>query len=122
MKLYFDLIIIGIAVQVVTNMPNAVADVPEKFDAKFVTPNQHVYTGEYHSVMPEPGMPGGPLAPPIFGRSVNPIHTGGGQIFPTYYYWPPNFFHLPASLPYGSQINNTKLPYTKSISLKLTQT
>jgi hypothetical protein len=54
LKLYFDLIIIGIAVQVVTNMPNTVADVPEKFDANFVTPNQHVYTGEYHSVMPEP--------------------------------------------------------------------
>ena len=84
MKLYFDLIIIGIAVQVATNMPNTVADVPEKFDAKFVTPNQHVYTGEYHSVMPEPGMPGVPLAPLIFGRSVNPIHTGGGHIIPTY--------------------------------------
>ena len=55
MKLYFDLIVIGIAVQVATNMPNAVADVPEKFDAKFVTPNQHVYTGEHHLVMPEPG-------------------------------------------------------------------
>ena len=84
MKLYFDIIIIGIAVQVATNMPNTVADVPEKFDAKFVTPNQHVYTGEYHSVMPEPGMPGVPLAPLIFGRSVNPIHTEGGHIIPTY--------------------------------------
>ena len=42
----------------------------------------------------------GPLAPPIFGRSVNPIQTGGGQIIPTYYYCPPppKFFHLPASL------------------------
>ena len=77
MKLYFDLIIKGIAVQVATNMPNAIADVPEKFDAKFVTPNQHVYTGEYHLVMPELGVPGGPLAPPIFDRSVNPIHAGG---------------------------------------------
>ena len=44
---------------------------------------------------------GGPLAPiPIFGRSVQPISTWGGQIIPTYYYWPPNFFHLPASLSY----------------------
>ena len=40
------------------------------------------------TVVPEPGGPGGPLAPPIFGRSVNPIRTGGGQIIPTYYYWP----------------------------------
>ena len=42
--------------------------------------------------MPEPGGPGGPLAPPIFGRSVNPIQTGGGQIIPTYYYWHPQCF------------------------------
>ena len=73
MKLYFDLIIIGIAVQVARNMPNAIADVPEKFDAKFVTPNQHVYTGEYHLVMPEPGVPGGPPSPPIFDGSLNPM-------------------------------------------------
>jgi hypothetical protein len=39
------------------------------------------------SVVPEPEGPGGPLAPSIFGRSVNPIRTGGGQIIPTYYYW-----------------------------------
>ena len=68
MKLHFDLIVIGIAVQVATNMPNAIADVPEKFDAKFVTPNQHVYTGEYHLVMPELGVPGGPLVPKKFPR------------------------------------------------------
>ena len=30
--------------------------------------------------------------PPIFGSSVNPIPTGGGQIIPTYYYWPPKIF------------------------------
>ena len=63
MKLYFDLIIIGIAVQVVTNMPNAVADVPEKFDAKFVTPNQHVYTGEYRSVISGTGGARGATGP-----------------------------------------------------------
>ena len=35
------------------------------------------------SVMPEPD----------FGRSVNPILTGGGQIIPTKYHWPqPKFF------------------------------
>ena len=43
---------------------------------------------EYLAVMPEPGRPGEPLAHPIFGRSVNPIPTRGGQIGPTYYYWP----------------------------------
>ena len=35
---------------------------------------------------------GGWGGPPIFGRSVNPIPTGGGQIIPTYYYWPPQSF------------------------------
>ena len=35
------------------------------------------------------GGPGGPLAPPIFGRSVNPIPTRGGQTIPPYYYGPP---------------------------------
>ena len=51
----------------------------------------------YSSVMPEPEGGHGPPFP-IFGRSVNPIQNGGGQIIPTYYYWPPNAFHLPASL------------------------
>ena len=32
------------------------------------------------TVMPELGGPGEPLVPPIFGRSVNPIPTWGGQI------------------------------------------
>ena len=42
---------------------------------------------------------GGAVCPPsIFSRSVNPIPTGAVQIIPTYYYWPPKFFHLPASL------------------------
>ena len=42
------------------------------------------------AVVPEPGGPGGPLAPPIFGRSVNPTRTRGGQIIPTYYSSVPN--------------------------------
>ena len=50
------------------------------------------------AVMPDRGGPGGPLAPPIFGRSVNPIPTGGGQIMPTITTGPPKVFHLPASL------------------------
>ena len=36
----------------------------------------------YCTVMPELGGPGGPLAPPIFGRSVNPIPTGEGRLSP----------------------------------------
>ena len=50
------------------------------------------------SVMPEPGGPGGPLAPPIFGRSVNPIPTGEGRLSPPITTGTPNVFHLPASL------------------------
>ena len=59
--------------------------------------------------MQEPGVPGMQLAPPIFGRSVNPIPTRGGQNIPTYYYWPPpKVFHLPASL---NPIMYVKGPY-----------
>ena len=46
-----------------------------------------IFPKRMNSVTPEPGGPGGPggpLAPPIFGGSVNPIRTGGGQIIPNY--------------------------------------
>ena len=49
-------------------------------------------------VVPEPGGPGGPLAPPIFGRSVNPIPIGEGRLSPPITTGTPNVFHLPASL------------------------
>ena len=45
--------------------------------------------------MPEQGVP---LAPPILGRSANPIPTGEGQIMPTNYYWYPKMFS-PSSIP-----------------------
>ena len=48
--------------------------------------------------MPEPGGPGGPLALPIFGRSVNPIQTGKGRLSPPITTGPLNVFHRPASL------------------------
>ena len=48
--------------------------------------------------MPEPGGPGGPLAPLIFCRSVNPIQTGEGRLSPPITTGAPNVFHLPASL------------------------
>ena len=44
------------------------------------------------------GGTGGATGPPIFGRSVNPIQTGGGQIMPTITTGPPKVFHLPAAL------------------------
>ena len=51
-----------------------------------------------NSVMPEPGEPGGPQDPPIFGRLVNPIPTGEGRLFPPITTGTPNVFHLPASV------------------------
>ena len=48
--------------------------------------------------MPEPEGPGGPLAPPIFCRSVNPIWTGEGRLSPPITNGTPKVFHLPASL------------------------
>ena len=50
------------------------------------------------TVMPEPGGPGGPLAPPIFCISVNPISTGEGRLSPPITTGTPNVFHLPAAL------------------------
>ena len=50
------------------------------------------------SVVPEPGGPGGPLAPQYLADQLTIFEPGGGQIIPTYYYWPPNVFHLPAPL------------------------
>ena len=44
------------------------------------------------------GGPGGPLAPPIFFRSVNPIRTGVGRLSPPITTGTPNVFHLLASL------------------------
>ena len=41
-----------------------------------------VFPDKLVAVVPEMGWPGGPLAPQIFGRSVNPILTGRGQIMP----------------------------------------
>ena len=60
--------------------------------------NQHDFKYCMEAVVPELGGPGGPLAPSIFGRSVNPIQNGGGQIMPTITTGPPKVFHLPASL------------------------
>ena len=48
--------------------------------------------------MPELGGPGGPLAPPMFVISVNPIPTGEGRLSPPITTGPLNVFHLPASL------------------------
>ena len=70
--------------------------------------------------MPELGGPGGPLAPPIFGRSVNPIPTEGGQIIPTYYYRPPKKCHLPASLlPMNSPLHSTVFSFAKPIKTSI---
>ena len=59
---------------------------------------EYVCNSNINAVMPEPGGPGEPLAPPIFGRSVNPIPTGEGRLFPPITAGTPNVFHLPASL------------------------
>ena len=57
---------------------------------------------DFVPVMSEPGAP-------IFSRSVNPIATAGGQI-PRYYYWPPQYFHLPASLHTTPTMTPLKVP------------
>ena len=37
-------------------------------------------------------VPGGAMAPPDFGRSVNPISTRGDRLCPSNYYWHPRIF------------------------------
>ena len=39
-----------------------------------------------------PVVPGGAMAPPDFGRSVNPILTMGDRLYPPNYYWYPQIF------------------------------
>ena len=68
-----------------------------KFNAKYETILRILISNQM-SVVPEPGGPGGPLAPPIFGRSVNPIPIGEGRLSPPITTGTPNVFHLPASL------------------------
>ena len=60
-------------------------------------------------MVPEPGGPGGPLAPPILGRSVNPIPTGEGRLSPPITSGTPNIFHLPASLQFSAAMKKTKV-------------
>ena len=60
--------------------------------------------------MPEPGGPGGPLPPPIFGKPVNPIPTMGGRFCPPFTSGTPNVFHLPASLGWVETVSNIYIP------------
>ena len=59
------------------------------------------------------GQGGHCLPPPIFGRSVNPITTGEGRLFPPITTGTPNVFHLPASLSVNKEDG---LGYVSSVS------
>ena len=61
-------------------------------------PVKNISWPRFESVVPELGGPGGPLAPPIFCRSVNPIWTGEGRLSPPITTSPSNVFDLPAAL------------------------
>ena len=52
------------------------------------------------AVMPEPGGgAGGPLpSPQYLAEQLTLFQPEVGTLSPTYYYWPPKIFHLPASL------------------------
>ena len=49
-----------------------------------------------------PGGAGGAMAPPDFGRSVNPISTKGGRLCPSNNAGTPGFSDLPTALYYKS--------------------
>ena len=51
-----------------------------------------------------PGGAGGAMAPPDFGRSVNPISTRGKRLCPPNYYWQPRIFRPSDGPEYSSMI------------------
>ena len=51
-----------------------------------------------------PGGAGGAMAPPDFGRPVNPISAKGGRLFPPNNTGTPGFSDLPTALHYHSSI------------------
>ena len=57
--------------------------------------------------------PGGPLAPPIFGRSVNPFPTRGDKFCPPITTSSSKCFHLPASLNYFRRRQRISKPRRK---------
>ena len=61
-----------------------------------INPLSKISVSQCLTVMPEPG--GSDWPPPIFGRSVNPIPTGEGRLFPPITTGTPNVFHLPSPL------------------------
>ena len=56
------------------------------------------------SVMPEPRVTGGRLAPPISDNSVNSIPSEEGRLSPSLTTGTPDVFHLPASLTYHDEL------------------
>ena len=60
------------------------------------TRHNNVYSD---SVMPEPGGPGGPLAPQYLADQLTPFQPGEGRLSPLITTGTSNFFHLLASLP-----------------------
>ena len=64
----------------------------------------HIEEGQVGRLVPyrpvASGGAGGPRAPPLFVRSVNPISTRGWHIIPTQYYVPPGFSDLATALLY----------------------
>ena len=90
-----------------TNSKNKVCSLNQIFYVRSNVVCHHFYWGpkwpgvvswKSITVMPELGGPGGPLAPPMFCRSVNPILTWEGKLSQPITTGPSNVFHLPASL------------------------
>ena len=52
----------------------------------------NVITFTMHACAKYRGADGGAMAPPDFGRSVNPISTRGVRLYPPNYHWHPRIF------------------------------
>ena len=62
-------------------------------------------------------VPGGAMAPPDFGRSVNPISTKGGRLCPSNKTGTPGFSDLPTALLNWRNSINAKGLYALSIEI-----
>ena len=71
--------------------------------------------------MLEPGGPGGPLAPKIFDRSVNPIPAREDRLSPPITTGTPNVFHLLASMSCNRDflafVNTKKYTLSKGVQM-----
>ena len=68
-------------------------EIPNFYEDSYRDSNDEVQISEFSPSRPVvPGGARGAMAPPDFGRPVNPISTRRERLYPSYYYWHPQIF------------------------------